>query len=322
MQYLFESGIQVKKFNAQSIFYKYYFGGSIIHKLLYKFNLSNILTKINKEFTQIVSEFKPDIILVFKGMEINPKSLSWVKEKGIKLVNFNPDNPFIFSGRGSGNSNITNSIDLYDCHFTYNLEIKNVLEVNHKARTVLLPFACDVSQSLFNECANEIEILKVCFLGNPDKERAAFLESIAANGIEIDVFGNNWHKFISHKNITSYQPVYGNELWKILRKYRIQINLMRVHNLNSHNMRTFEILGIGGIQVAPFTDEHAGFFIDKQEIFLFHDIDDCVKKIDYLLTLSIAEAQKLRMNARNAVINKKHTYKERSEQMISVLKSL
>ena len=53
---------------------------------------------------------------------------------------------------------------------------------------------------------------------DPDKERAAFLESIAANGIEIDVYGNNWHKFISHKNITSYQPVYGNEFWKILRK--------------------------------------------------------------------------------------------------------
>ncbi len=316
-----ELDCEVKVFPAQNLFFDYYYNSNF-QKVLFKLGISSIVKKINNHAIDFVDKFSPDIIWIFKGMEILPQTLVFWRSKGIKLVNYNPDNPFIFSDRGSGNLNITNSINLYDCHFTYNLEIKNVLEVKHKVRTVLLPFACDVSQILYNECANEIEILKVCFLGNPDKTRASFIQQLADNGIEIDVYGNDWSKFINHKNITLHPPVYGIEQWKVLRKYRVQINLMRIHNLDSHNMRSFEIPGIGGIQVAPFTDEHAGFFIDNQEIFLFHDIDDCVKKIDYLLTLSIAEAQQLRMNARNVVINKKHTYKDRSEHVISVLRSL
>jgi spore maturation protein CgeB len=238
------------------------------------------------------------------------------------LINYNPDNPFIFTGKGSGNANITNSIDIYDFHFTYNLEIQKQLEEKHKAKTGFLPFAYDMSQELFDKCAQETEIVKVCFLGNPDKIRAAFLEQLAAKGVLMDVFGNDWNKFVSHKNITPYTPVYGNEQWKTLRKYRVQINLMRIHNEDSHNMRTFEVPGIGGIQVAPFTKEHQLFFEDGKEIFLYKNVDECVAKITYLLSLSNTQANELRVFARDAAINKKHSYKDRTLQVYNTLKSL
>lgn len=258
IKYFDELKIDSLLFPAQALFYKYYYK-NIVNKLFFKLKLSKIEVEIDNQFKELVNQFHPTHIWVFKGMEITPASLKWAKQQGIKLVNYNPDNPFIFSGKGSGNSNITNSIDLYDFHFTYNLEIKRQLGEEHNAKTSFLPFAYDVSQELFEECATATEVIKACFLGNPDNQRAAFLEQLAAKGIEIDVFGNNWQKFVSHKNIITHTPVYGNEQWKTLRKYRIQLNIMRPHNLNSHNMRTFEIPGIGGIQVAPFTKEHREF---------------------------------------------------------------
>jgi spore maturation protein CgeB len=321
-KYLNELGVDVKRFTAQAIFYDYYFGGSIATKVLFKLGLSNIHQKINKQFKQIVSEFKPEIIWVFKGMEITPTSLKWAKQQGIKLVNYNPDNPFIFTGKGSGNANITNSIDLYNFHFTYNLEIQNQLEEKHQAKTGFLPFAYDMSQEMYDDCAKELEIVKACFLGNPDKIRAAFLEQLAAKGVVMDVYGNDWDKFISHKNITPHTPVYGNEQWKTLRKYRVQINLMRIHNEDSHNMRTFEVPGIGGIQVAPFTKEHQLFFEEGKEIFLYKNEDECVAKINYLLALPNTQANELRTFARNAAIDKKHSYKDRAIQVLETLKTL
>lgn len=322
VKYLKELGVNVERFTAQAIFYDYYFSGNISRKILFKLGLSSIIKKINRQFKEVVLSFNPEIIWIFKGMEITPESLVWAKKKGIKLVNYNPDNPFIFTGKGSGNANITNSINLYDFHFTYNLEIQKQLEEKHNAKTGFLPFAFDVSNELFETCSKEPEIIKACFLGNPDKTRAAFIEQLAIKGISIDVFGNDWEKFVTNKNITAHKPVYSIEQWKTLRKYRVQINIMRVHNENSHNMRTFEVPGIGGIQIAPYTIEHNVFFEDNKEIFLYKNIEECVTKINYLLSLNREQASNLRYFAREAAINKKHSYKDRAEQVLTTLKTL
>jgi spore maturation protein CgeB len=321
-KYLLELGVDTKRFTAQAIFYDYYFSGNITRKILFKLGLSSIIKKINIQFKENVTSFKPEIIWVFKGMEITPESLQWAKKQGIKLVNYNPDNPFIFTGKGSGNANVTNSIGLYDFHFTYNLEIKKQLEQQFNAKTGFLPFAFDISDELYKTCEKETEIIKACFLGNPDNVRAAFIENLASKGIAIDVFGNYWDKFVSHSNITTHLPVYSIEQWKTLRKYRVQLNLMRVHNEDSHNMRTFEVPGMGGLQLAPNTTEHNLFFEDNKEIFLYKNIDECVEKTNYLLSLSTEQANECRTFARQAAIDKKHSYKDRAFQVFNALKAL
>jgi len=321
IKYFDELKIESHLFAAQALFYNYYYK-NIVNKILYKLKLSNIELEINKQFKGHVIKFNPTHIFVFKGMELTSKSLLWAKQRGIKLVNYNPDNPFVFSGKGSGNSNITKSIELYDLHFTYNLDIQKKLQEKHNVKTELLPFAFDISQDVFKICQKEKEVLKVCFLGNPDKLRTSFIQSLANSGIEIEVYGNNWNKFVIHKNITSHPPVYGEEQWKTLRKYRVQLNLMRIHNLDSHNMRTFEVPGIGGIQLAPNTKEHRLFFVPDKEIFLYTTLEECVSKIDYLLSLTTEQANEFRVFAREAAINQKHSYKDRAVQVLQTLKTL
>ena len=100
VKYLRELGVEVSHFSAQSIFYDYY-KKHIFNKLVYRSGLSGIIKQINDRFKTAVEQFKPDIIWVFKGMEILPGSLEWAKAKSIFLVNYNGDSPFIFSGMGS-----------------------------------------------------------------------------------------------------------------------------------------------------------------------------------------------------------------------------
>jgi spore maturation protein CgeB len=321
VKYLREDGIEVLNFSAQTIFYDYY-QKNIYNKLIFKAGLSNIYYRINKLFKQQVEKFKPDAILVFKGMEIFPESLKWARGKGIKLINYNPDNPFLFSGKGSGNVNIKNSIALYDLHLTYNLDVKKEIETAYKIATAILPFGFDINDELLRKCIAQQEVVKLCFLGNPDKYRGDFLNKLAEQGIELDVYGNDWHKFVKHPNIKIFKPIYGENFWLALRKYRVQLNLMRPHNPDSHNMRSFEVPGVGGIQLAPTTPDHHIYFETNKEIFLYANIEECISQIKKILSLSTDEANIVREQARKRSLFDGYTYKNRSKQLLKEIRKL
>jgi len=305
----------IKIFSSQDMFLKYYHT-SIIHKVLFRLGFKCIYYDINRKLINEVKEFQPDILWVFKGMEIFPKTLHDLRlNYKVPIFNFNPDNPFFFSGKGSGNQNITQSINLYDHHFTYERLVKVKFDSLGLSAS-LLPFGYSISDEIFSESLIQEEILKVCFVGNPDKHRIKFLTELANKGIKIDLYGNDWGAVIRHQNITAFEPVLRNEFWMVLRKYRVQLNMMRPHNPETHNMRTFEIPGIGGIQLAPDTEDHRKYFEEGTEIYLYNDLDECIFKINKLLKLGFKSAALIRIAAKNKAIHNKYTYRDRTEQVL------
>src|SRR5436190_1273519 len=242
LRYLKELGVKIDIFPAQGIFYAYY-NASFLNKLSFKLGLSRIYKIINARLLAQIKNDKPDLLFVFKGMEIFPATLARIKKMGIKLVNYNPDSPFVFSGPGSGNKNVRQAISLFDLYLTYDRGIQWQLQ-ERKVKSVVIPFGFDISEEEVRICAAEPEILRVCFLGNPDKERADFLNRLAETQVPIDVYGVGWDRFQLHGRIKAHGPVYELEYWKVLRKYRVQLNLMRPHNPHSHNMRSLEIPGV------------------------------------------------------------------------------
>lgn len=313
---LTELGISNIVLGVQNTFLEFY-KKSILNKLLFRIGLSNIYAKIQKEIKVAVFKINPQVVIVFKGMEVTPRTLKWLKKKDIKLVNYNPDSPFIFSGRGSGNKNVRKSINLYDYYFTYDEIIKEGLK-KRGVKSELIPFGFDNNGFVFREIKREEEVIKLCFLGNADKFRLNFLKELAKRGIKIDVYGENWAKLKLHKNICVFGPQYGEEFWKTLQKYAIQLNLLRTHNWYSHNMRSFDIPGAGGIMLAQITQDHQTYFKSESEVFLFADIDEALVKINYLLNLEFLERNYLRNIARERALNN-HTYNRRVKQIISYL---
>jgi spore maturation protein CgeB len=321
IKYLRELGVEVELFAAYDKFYDYYHT-SVFNKITFKSGISPIYTKINKELEKAVYGIKPDIIWVFKGMEIFAGLLSKFKNLGIKLINYNPDNPFIFSGVGSGNKNITKSISIYDLYLTYDLSIKSNLETNYNVKSEILPFGFDLSDDLLEECEKEEEIIRLCFLGNPDKDRAKFILELSNENIPITVYGNSWNKFLKNGRIEIKEPVYRKEFWKNLRRYRIQLNLLRPHNPNSHNMRTFEVPGVGGIRLAPKTPDHCLYFEQEKEIFLFNNISDCVLQSKLLLGKNVRDAKKIRQAARERSLKSGYRYKDRTAYFLKLIENI
>ena len=319
-RYFAELGISNTLFPAQGIFYQYYNSG-VFQKVLFKLHVSGIYREINDRLMEVVANDKPDVLLVFKGMEIFPKTLKNLKARGIKLVNYNPDNPFLFSGSGSGNKNVTGAIRQFDLYVTYDRTIAKRLEENG-VKAAIIPFGFEVSEEQVSICSKEPEVNKLCFLGNPDKERADFLNRLAKRDLPIDVYGSNWHRFNMQKNIQLFDAVYGIEFWKVLRKYRVQLNLMRPHNLHSHNMRSIEVPGVGGIGLFPDTPDHATFFENGSEIYLYKNVEDCTAVANKLLSLTREEALGIRKRARERSIRSGYSYRNRAEQLAKYLDQL
>jgi spore maturation protein CgeB len=108
------------------------------------------------------------------------------------------------------------------------------------------------------------------------------------------------------------------EFWKTLQKYAIQLNLLRPHNLDSHNMRSFDVPGVGGIMLAPRTHDHQNYFSESSEVFLFSNVSEAFQQIQYILDLSFSERNKIRQEARLKSMYH-HTYKHRTLQLIQYL---
>jgi hypothetical protein len=309
-------GFFVDIFPAQEIFLDYY-NYSIVNKLKYKLGISSIIKKIQVIIKAYIVENNPTNIIVFKGMEINPETILWIKNKGIKIYNYNPDHPFIFSGSGSGNRNVTKSIRLFDQYFSYAEDAVN--ELNRLGiNSLKIPFGFDANGFEYNILTEENELVKACFLGNADKKRVEFINKLANCGLEIDVYGQNWNRFKMNKNIKIGSAKYGKEFWLTLQKYAVQINLLRPHNNSTHNMRSFDIPGAGGIMLAPRTPDHLTYYNDQEEIFLFNDIFEAITTAKSICKMSFEERQIIRQKARMASVIK-HTYSIRIKQLLKYI---
>ena len=301
-------------FPAKTMFRDHY-RRSALNKLRFKLGLSSIYKEISQSFKEVVEHLKPDVILIFKGMELDPYTLEWASKQAF-LVMYNPDHPFIYSGKGSGNSNMTQSLKFYDLYITYANDIQEQLE-KESIPAGRIAFGHNLSFVDYEKVRNEPEERKACFLGNGDDHRAAFLNDLSEQGVPVVVHGDQWRGRLT-ENIEKHPGAYGIDFWRVMRRYRVQLNIMRPHNVASHNMRSFDIPAVGGIGLMPDTPEHREFFSDK-EVVLYKDLDDASEKAKELLSLDENEARDIRNAARKRCVESGYSYSDRAYQLYQLI---
>jgi len=288
---------------------------SIINRIAQRALPYIYLKEINRNIIRSVEAFKPDLIWIFKGMEIFPETLEYAKKKGIKLVNYNPDHPFFFAASGSGNAFVKNSIPVYDLHLSYSHKILNDLWAGYQIKGEYLPFGFEISDQIYARSASVPEIEKACFVGRADDERHRVIQLLLKQGIPVDVYGPGWDKYFKNNGKQKVSDgVYDDSLWTVIRSYRLQLNVFRPQNHNSHNMRSFEIPGIGGIMLAPWSEEHIAFFESGREAYFFKNDEDLVRLSRKILALDKNQALEIRQAARLRSVRDGYSYTERSKQ--------
>jgi spore maturation protein CgeB len=292
---------------------------SLGYRILFRLIPAIIVSRMNRRFLAQVKRFRPDTILIFKGMEISKAALHQIRKQNITLINYNLDHPFFFENPGSGNRFVREAIPFYDLHITYSWKIQEALRTKYHCKTAILPFGFALSQQEYDLLPAD-EVVRACFLGNPDSTRAELIQYLADHGVEIDVYGANWSRFLKmSEKIRVHGQVTGPAFWQTLSKYRVQLNILRLQNEGSHNMRSFEIPGAGGIMLAPDTEEHRHYFNSESEVLLYQDFSSCLEQCRRILRMNETEALAIRKAARKRSVESGYSYEARAKQLQSIL---
>ena len=296
---------------------------SIYQKTNRKFFPGHFHAELNLSLVRYFDNYNSsffDVVLVFKGQELITSTLDFLKTKAKLLVCYNPDHPFKFDSPGSGNSLVKKNISKYDLYLTYSLCIANELRKIHPNVDVL-PFGYDIPEDieLSSHFQNEIT-----FAGAWDSQRENILNNFGKH--EVSIYGPSQWSTKTNKKKSSFfnyqqSELKGLEYYSMFYSSLASINILRPQNLdnNSHNMRTFEIPGAGGIMISQYTDEQAYFFEPNKEALYYKSNDELL-----LLTKELISNKRLqnviRLNTMKRIQTSNYSYRDRKNMLIALIK--
>ncbi|ALC90700.1 peptigoglycan-binding protein LysM [Bacillus sp. FJAT-18017] len=160
---------------------------------------------------------------------------------------------------------------------------------------------------------------------NPNAFRSDALKTLIKplikDGIRVDFWGKNWGKMgdyfgrdIPAKWIHGYLDY--RDAYKVYSSAKIVLGLQ--NSSSQLTMRTFEILGSGGVLLTSDTPAVREKFTADQDLIVSSHSEETVKKVQYYLNNDL-ERQQIRENAKIAV--QEHSYRNRAKRILEVLQN-
>jgi hypothetical protein len=266
-----------------------------------------LATGLRREFGRridmMAEDGHADLVLVLKGPLLNSRSIDHLRSRfGSQVVCWNPDSPFdnAVSNCGAG---IPKAIGAYDAYITWAHDLAERLSAV-AARVLVIPFAWD-PELMPPTAGDGVAEGRIVFVGTGTRERSAWLQSLSH--LRPMVFGTRWPKI---EGVDIRPPVRAVEFCKIVGEAKWNLNLLRPQNVLSHNMRTFELVGAAGNQVAPQTNDHRRFLGSDSRTVLFRSKQELE---------SILRSDPCERLFRSPAVLQGHTYADRVDRLLADL---
>lgn len=158
----------------------------------------------------------------------------------------------------------------------------------------------------------------VVFIGARDAHRATVLTSLAAKGVPVVAYGNEWSHRLRDRaramsweqrpDLRSHPNVTRNEASHLLYDALCAVNIHVPGIQDGINPRTFEICGIGGVQATDRVDI-ADYYEPGKELLLYHSTDELAEMIQRIaaepdVAASIRLAAKQRTLAEHTIVHR------------------
>ena len=280
----------------------------------------------NRRLIESAKNLNPDLIFVEKGLTIRPKTLLQLRESNpnAKLICYSMDD---MSNPRNSSSFYRQSIPIYSAHVTtkpYNVEeleakgARQVIESNNAY--------CEMTHRPIK--LTEFERIKygadVSFIGGYEKERAKMLQSLAASGVHVRVWGNNWKKMGSNKYPLlkiEYRPAYGKEYAQVVSASKILLGFLRKANRDRITTRTLEIPAMEGFFLAERTNEQLNILRESIDAEFFSSRDELIAKVRYYLN-NESERTNIARNGRSKVLDSEYDYVTQMKQLLSACEAI
>ncbi len=285
-----------------------------------KFFFEKRCLDINRCFLQCVQDFKPNLVIVVKGLHVLPKTLQKVREVGIPIVNWHVDDFF-------NPKYITPYSDevfkLYDIHFSSRPHLFEEYRRRGANRVEYLEFCFDptIFYPLGSAQDSSNLLYDVSFIGNWSISRERWIKSLSPF-FKIYIWGGSWHRAKTLKKEPNIHLMYRRadleEYSRVVSRSKICLNILTKENRDQTNLRNFEIPACRGFQLCNRTQQLLNIFREDEEIALYETEQELIDKVRYYLKHE-NERIKIANKGFNAVINGAHTFLSRCKDVVSKL---
>ena len=224
-------------------------------------------------------EWKPDLVLVFKGESLSPEFIHEMKHAtGAVIVNVFVDNPLFTTP--------FEHIEPYDLFCTK--EPYAIEALRRVGLTNLYYLPCHCAPAIHRPVEPTAEerrrfAVKVGFTGNYYPYRGRFFAELT--DLPITIWGRGWERApATVRALAAGGPVWGRA--KLLSYSLPNIVLNLHHPLNDIlgvNDRLFEVASCGGFQLTDRREDVGRMFEVGKEIVTYQDAGDCRRLIEYYL---------------------------------------
>lgn len=249
-----------------------------------------------------------DLAWLDTGAEVSPGFHRWLKKQGMKIINYNVDDPF--SVRDGRKWNLYRaSVPYHD--ITAVVRVENVEEAKAAgAKNVVRVFRSYDPIAHAPITPTEAESLQwaseVSFIGTWMPERGPFMARLIELGVPLTIRGDRWHKAKEWSFIEPFwkgPAVYGREYRLALQCSRVTLGLLSVGNRDLHTQRSAEVPYMGAVAFcAERTVEHQEMYLEGEEAEFWSTAEECAEKSFALLKdeprrRQIASAAKAKVEA-------------------------
>ncbi|HEX2859838.1 MAG TPA: glycosyltransferase [Alphaproteobacteria bacterium] len=330
-------GHKVRVFTWQSYFHNYPYANvyptrpnrlaSIYYRFQNKFTFGPAVIKLNADLIKQARTFKPDMVFVYRGTHIYPRTLKALKATGAKVMGFNNDDPFSSQYKPYFWRHFRRGIFAYDHLFAYRLKnLADYKRIGYRHTSLLRSYYIE-SRNFPIARPKAAYTCDVIFVGHYEADgRDALLKRVMEAGIDFKLFGTGWQAsplagyFKAHGGLP--KPLLGAEYNIALNSAPIALSLLSHLNNDTYTRRSFEIPATGTCMLSAYTDDLAdNLFKPNKEAVYFTDGDSLLKQLKKLLA-NKALAKKIGAAGRARLLKDGHEVTDRCRQVLKTLATL
>lgn len=220
-------------------------GSHLADKIYRRLRYTQSEVILNKELLLQLEIYKPDVLLISKGINIFPETLRAFQKQSVMILNWNPDD---FFNPANSSDHLRSSIGLYD----YVFSARKHLFAEYKAAGIKYPVYLEwyYIPWLHKKTGRTLEIQdKVCFIGSFSKRRESILRSIDST-FPIEIWGAGWSlsTLQLRKNIQVKGKILDQaDFPEVISGSRVNLNILTKENRDQTNLKLFEITASNGL---------------------------------------------------------------------------
>lgn len=294
-------------FNNISSLHKKLIYGILPNKIGVNYFEKLSIEKFNEDLLKIYNSNSFDLVIIIGGKTIYESTLE--KIKTIKVfwlmdgINFFPK--------------LKNTLKHYDYLFLFEpTDLKIIKELVNHNNVFNLNLGFSTSR-FFNQKITDKKY-DFSFIGSYYENREKLISNLLkknTNGIIIGDFNKTKNKLIKKINIKTQIPV--DQTNTIYNTSKININSHHIQSIEGLNVRTYEVMGSGGVQLVENKKIAQNYFHDGEHCIFYSSNEEFIDKYNFYIEKPYI-LDKIREKAyENAIVH--HTWNERIKEMLQIV---